>query len=73
MAQVYIFYVSLEMCRLDWNSCVWCQVFPHLVPVLLPAAQMALTGSVYTTLAVGLERLVAVSRPHYQAANNNKH
>ena len=38
------------------------QVFPHLVPFLLPLAQISLAGSLYTTMAVAMERLITVSR-----------
>ena len=37
------------------------QVFPHLLPWLLPLAQISLTGSVYTILAVAIERFCCVS------------
>ena len=37
----------------------------HLVPIILPVVQIALTGSVYTTLAISLERYLVVCRPFY--------
>ena len=38
------------------------QIFPVLVPVLLPVTQICLTGSLYTVLAVAIERFLAVTR-----------
>ena len=38
------------------------QVLPHLLPLVLPLTQIALTGSVYTVLAVALERFASVKR-----------
>ena len=37
-------------------------MFPHLVPVILPMAEMSLTGSIYTILAVAIERFISVIR-----------
>ena len=36
------------------------QVFPHLVPLVLPLAQISLTSSVYTILLLAMERCMAV-------------
>jgi len=41
------------------------QVFPYLVPYVLPLAQIAQTGSIYSTLAVAIERYVSVCHPHF--------
>ena len=38
------------------------QIFPVLVPLLLPVTQICLTGSLYTVLAVAIERFLAVTR-----------
>ena len=38
------------------------QLFPRMVPVILPMAEMALTGSIYTILAVAIERFISVIR-----------
>ena len=38
------------------------QVFPQLVPLLLPLTQIALTGSLYTILAVAVERFLSITR-----------
>ena len=40
------------------------QVFPYIVPTVLPFAQIALTGSIYCTLAVAIERYLSVCHPH---------
>ena len=40
--------------------------FPHLLPYLLPLIHIALTGSVYTTIAVAMERCVTVLAPFTQ-------
>ena len=38
-------------------------LFPHLVPFLLGLIHMAMMGSIYTTIAVALERAVTVCAP----------
>ena len=38
------------------------QILPTLQPVLLGLTQMALTASVFTTLAVAVERFISVKR-----------
>ena len=38
------------------------QVFPHLLPFLLPLIQITLTGSLFTILAVAMERFISISR-----------
>ena len=37
----------------------------YIVPIILPLVQTALTGSVYSTLAISLERFLVVCRPFY--------
>ena len=39
-------------------------IFPHLIPVLLPLAQISLTVSIYATIGVAVERFVSVCSPH---------
>ena len=38
-------------------------VFPFFLPYLLPLIHIALTGSVYTTIAVAVERCITVLAP----------
>ena len=38
-------------------------VFPHLAPTLLGVVHVAMMGSIYTTIAVALERAVTVCAP----------
>jgi len=45
--------------------------FPHLLPYLLPLIHIALTGSVYTTIAVAMERCVTVLAPFTQIRSFN--
>ena len=35
-------------------------IFPHVAPILFPLAQIALQGSIYTTIAVTTERYLAI-------------
>ena len=39
-------------------------LLPILLPTLLPLTQMSLVGSVYTTLAVAVERYMAICQPY---------
>ena len=39
------------------------QLFPYLVPFVYPLALIAQTGSVYTTLAVTIERYIVICWP----------
>ena len=41
-------------------------VFPFFLPYLLPLIHIALTGSVYTTIAVAVERCITVLAPFTQ-------
>ena len=41
-------------------------IFPFFLPYLLPMIHIALTGSVYTTIAVAVERCVTVMAPFTQ-------
>ena len=46
-------------------------IFPFLLPYLLPLIHITLTGSVYTTIAVAVERCVTVLAPFTQLKVNN--
>ena len=52
--------VSFKKDNLGLFKQISLKVFPHLVPFVLPLDQMALTTSVYTILALALERFIAV-------------
>ena len=41
-------------------------VYPTILPYLLPLIHIALTGSIYTTLAVAMERCVTALAPFTQ-------
>ena len=41
-------------------------IFPHLIPPILPMAQISLTNSVYITVAVAVERFMSVCQPLQQ-------
>ena len=40
--------------------------YPYLVPILLPFAQIGLTGSMYFTLALSIERYTTVVHPFFK-------
>ena len=39
------------------------QVVTYIIPYLLPVAHVGLMGSTYSTLALGIERYIAVCHP----------
>ena len=43
---------------------------PYIVPLGVPIIQVALTGSVYCTTAISIERYLIVCKPFGKAANN---
>ena len=46
--------------------CLQDHVYPFLMPYLLPLIHVCLTGSVYTTIAVAVERCLTVLAPFTQ-------
>jgi len=46
------------------------KVWPYIIPTVLPLAQIALTGSIYSTLALAIERYISVCHPHYVGYQN---
>ena len=46
-----------------YSVCVQENVYPYIVPSVLGIIHVALTGSVYTTIAVAVERCVTVCAP----------
>jgi len=43
--------------------------YNHMVPFLLPVAQMCLTGSIYLTLAIAIERYTTVCHPFFKVSH----
>ena len=54
------------LCHSMTNSYSQLTTFPRLLPFLLPLIHIALTGSVYTTIAVACERCITVLAPFTQ-------
>lgn len=44
--------------------------YAHLVPVLLPLAQIGLTGSIYLTVSISVERYTTVVHPFFKVVHN---
>jgi len=45
-------------------------VYAYLVPVLLPLAQIGLTGSIYLTVAISIERYTTVVHPFFKLSHS---
>ena len=45
-------------------------VYYHILPIFLPLAQIGLTGGVYFTVAITLERYFTVCHPFYHVAHS---
>ena len=58
--ETYRHQVSNSFKKSKISNILFPQVFPHLVPLVLPLAQISLTCSVYTILALTVERFLAV-------------
>ena len=53
-------------------DCMVLQVLPHLIPLVLPLAQVSLTSSVYTIVALAGERWLAVTRSENRMLFSNE-
>jgi len=51
------------------NSVSQSNLYMHLVPVFLPLAQIGLTGSIYFTLAITIERYTTVCHPFFKVSH----
>lgn len=73
--QILVTMMTFDFLCIFFNLLVFCLpvlsneykdgVAPYIIPYILPMAQIALTGSIYSTLAVAIERYVSVCHPHY--------
>ena len=45
----------------------------HMIPMLLPLAKVGLSGSIYFTMAIAVERYCTVCHPFWKVRNKSKH
>ena len=45
------------------------RVYKHLIPVLLPMGQITMSGSIYLTIAVAVERYITVCHPFFKVSS----
>jgi len=69
MGKIYFFPFSI---RLPLFLPFIVYVFAHLVPFLMPVTQMSFMGSVYTTVALTIERYISVVMPFFRQRHNLK-
>jgi len=60
---IFLTGVNLIFCLPHHSSTYSSRVLPHMVPIALPLTQIALTGSLYTVVAVALERYYSICKP----------
>ena len=66
-------YVSRLLVEINYQFTLLSEhVFAILAPYLVPVTQMALTGSVHTTVALTIERYISVVVPFFRQRNNLK-
>ena len=66
-------YVSRTLVEINYQITLLSEhVFAILAPYLVPVTQMALTGSVHTTVALTIERYISVVVPFFRQRNNLK-
>ena len=63
--------ISYQSRPCHWYKAFHCSIreepwYAHLVPVLLPLAQIGLTGSLYLTLSISVERFITVKYPFFK-------
>ena len=48
---------------------IFIQVSPHVLPIILPLAQVSLTCSIFMTMSLSMERFLVVSNPQHKVSN----
>lgn len=57
---IYLLFTMLVFSVPQLSETYRSRFLKHLVPIFLPVVQMALTGSVYTTLAISMENIICL-------------